>query len=390
MMRDLTRANCQRTTGLYTTVIGRQRARRQIISRHCFSAVLGLTLSILGVPANASALSDLAAQMQPGEWRTFATNGFDQGSILKGNGVSGTILEYTDTAVRNPITKKIYVIGCVREGNYDCGTTGSPSAGWIEYDEATNSWKRMPSTAINSAFHGYNHATINPATGDYYYWEMGKNVKKFFNGTLTTLPAIDSSIPPEYTALEFFPERNGLILVNARDNPARVHTYSLATGAWTSKQIPFPYSIHQIAKYSAKHKIVYFGGGTNTSNVLLKMDAQGNVTQAANTPVPIGITSNCPVHVVDPISGNLLVMSPDGRIYEYDPLKDIWTQSGTHSLKGSSDQRAVAVPLPEYGVNMVIKWDFGSSAVYLYKHSPGSLPPIDTTPPAAPLGTAVQ
>ena len=380
-----------RTAVLFTAEVLKQEAGYPIIANRFIRLVIALVaFGAAVVPASASVLSDLAAQMQPGEWRTLTTNGFSQGDILKGNSVSGTILEYTDTAVRNPLTKKIYIIGCVREGNYDCGTTGSPSAGWIEYDEATNSWRRMPSTAINSAFHGYNHATINPATGDFYYWEMGKTAKKYSSGALTTLPSIDSSIPPEYTGMEFFPERNGLVLVNTRDGPARIHTYNLGTGSWTSKQIPMPYSIHQIAKYSAKHKLVYFGGGSNTSDMLFTMDAQGNVKQVANSPVSIGISSNCPVHVADPISGNLLVMSPNGRIYEYDPVGNVWTQSGTHPLKGSSDQRAAAVPVPEYGVLMVVKWDFGSSAVYLYKHSGGSLPPIDTTPPAIPLGTAVQ
>jgi hypothetical protein len=120
------------------------------------------------------------------------------------------------------------------------------------------------------------------------------------------------------------------------------------------------------------------------------MNAQGNVTRAADAPVSIGIGGNCPVHVVDPVSGNLIVMSPNRSIYEYDPVANSWSQAGSHSLKGSGEQRAVAVSIPEHGVIFVAKWDFGSSAVLLYKHSPGSPLPPDTTPPLAPTGLNVQ
>lgn len=363
----------------------------------CGIAALGL-IGVSAAPAGATVLSDLAAQMQPGEWRELTTNNFNQGDILKGNSVSGTILEYTDEATYNPLAKKVHIIGCVREGNYACSTTGSPSAGWIEYDEATNSWRRMPNTDINTQFHSYNHATVNPANGDYYYWEGfgSRRVKKYSGGVVTSLPAVNSSLPPEYTALQFFPERNALILVNTRDSPRRVHTYSLDTGQWTSQDLATEYAIHNIARYSAKHKLVFFGGGYNdagTANtkILFTMDAQGTVKRVADAPVSMGISDSCPVHIVDPVSGNFLVMSPNGTIYEYDPVKNTWKTSGSHPLReGVTNQRAAATAIPEYGVIFIVKWNAGSSRVYLYKHSPGSPLPADTTPPAIPVGLNVQ
>ena len=381
----------QRITHLHASMES-VRAKRWVTSRRLVGGAVGMLIGFCTIPAGATVLSDLAAQMQPGQWRQLVTIGFGQGAMLQANDFGASILEYTDEAVRNPFTKKIYVIGCAREGDYDCATTGSPSAGWVEYDEPTNTWKRMPSTSIDTAFHGYNHATIDPATGFYYYWQMSPSrVARYANGVLSTLPAINSSFPPQYTALKFFPERNSLVLVNARDVPSRLHSYNLGTGVWTSQQVALPTGIHQIAKYSAVHKILYFGGGTNSSNMLFKMDAQGNVTRAADAPVTMGTSSSCPIHVVDPVSGNLLVMSASGSIHEYDPVRNTWLAAGSHSLRGASELRAVAVPVPELGVIFVAKWDSGGgSSVWLYKHSPGVALPADTTPPTAPLGFAVQ
>lgn len=365
-----------------------RRSAIRAIRTRLFGTVAAVSILVAPAAADATTLSDLAASMQPGEWRELTTSGFNQGAILVPPGNVGTILEYTDKAQRNPVTKKIWIIGCARGTNqdYTCSTTGVDDSDWIEYDEATNSWRRMPSTAIYTHYHGYNHAAMDPATGDYYYYQMTNRIAKYSNGQLSTLPGINSTSPPLYTAMEYFPERNALVLVAGELK--QLYTMVLGSNSWTSTSVSLPLGqYHNIMKYSARHKLLFIAGGVNNSSGLLKMDAQGVVTRAADAPTSLGISSNCPIHVVDPVTGNFLVFSTNGTTYEYNPVSNAWSTQGTHPLGAEFDQMAVAVGVPEYGVIFATKYDFGRSKVYLYKHAAGT---GDTKSPAAPIGMNVH
>jgi hypothetical protein len=66
------------------------------------------------------------------------------------------------------------------------------------------------------------------------------------------------------------------------------------------------------------------------------------------------------------------VYETDSIIYEYDPDANSWSQAGKHPLYNpiySGRQQAVTAKIPEYGVNISVKWDGGNSKVYLYRHS---------------------
>lgn len=375
----------------------RQAVKRMLKMNFLGGAVSGLLLIVaFSAPAGASALSDLAAIMNPGEWRELATNGFGNGAILQPpNGVS-TILEYSNAAQRNPLTKKTYIIGCARGLNqaYNCGSTGNGDSEWIEYDEITNSWRRMPASPINTGFHAYDHAAMDPATGEYFYHEMrGGKVWKYANGQLAELPNNPAS-SNNYGALEFFTERNELIFVDGQPDlpsPQLIHTLTRGASAWTSKPVSLPIGkYHNFTEYSAKHKLLFIGGGVGNSRGLIKMDVQGNLTRAADAPVDLGINSCGSVNTIDPISGNLVVFGCNGSVYSYNPTANTWAQHGTHSLRYGNDLFAVAAPVPEAGVVFAVAYTGGSSRVYLYKHSAGSPLPADTTAPAAPLSLRVQ
>lgn len=379
----------------------RRHAVKRMVKMHFLGgAVSGLLLLVaFTAPADATALGDLAAIMKPGEWRELATSGFGNGAILEPpNGVS-TFLEFTDEAQRNPLKKKIYIIGCARGMNqaYNCGSTGAGDADWIEYDENTNSWSRMLSSPINTGFHAYDHAAMDPATGDYYYHEMGSKVWKYSNGQLTQI-ASNFASSYNYGAMEFFPERNELVFVDGQSNPKRLFTLKKGASAWTSIPVSLPLGeYHNFTEYSAKHKLLFIGGGINCGNCLLMMDVQGNLTSAANAPIEIGIGGSLAVNTIDPLTGNLLVFtsrksSGSNDVYEYNPVSNKWTKFGSHLAQGGTDNDmfTVAVPVPDHGVVFVVMYDSNSSKVYLYKHSAGSPPPADTTAPAAPVNLRVQ
>lgn len=368
-------------------------------------------LVVSALPAHGTVLGDLAAQLRPGEWRELPTAGFS-GILLPsfaGDGQS-PFIEFTDRAQRNPLTKKIYILGCARGStggsgiSYVCGGTDAEDAGFVEYDENTNAWRRMPAAPVNSAPHAYNHAAMNPANGDYYYIESSqlsnKKLWKLSGGVWQTLP-----YPPNvfsgFGALEFFPEMNALVYIDGGDGwPPKVLTLSPGASSWTSTPLNHPIGkFSNFSEYSPRHKVLFFGGGTNNERVLLKMDAQGRVTRCADAPIPLGVFGFGGRQTIDPVSGNLLALETGtngpgtGSVYEYDPVADRWTKHGTHPLGTPyGPVIAVLVPVYEHGVVFAVNYSYGNNKVYLYRHSAGSgtPAPVDIAPPPAPMGLRVQ
>lgn len=336
---------------------------------------LAAWLMSLSAPAHATVLSDLAATMQPGEWRELSTTGFNTGDILVPTGGAGNIIEYTDEVQRNPLTKKMYIIGCARSnagaGNYQCGNTGTEDAGWIEFDENTNTWARMPTAPTDTGFHTYDHAAIDPATGDYYFREISNRVWKYSGGLWTLLPNI---APSAYDTaccggLEFFPERNELIFVDG--STQRLFVWRPGQTSWSTVSIGPTLGDYEIfTEYNARRKVLYMGGGNGDDYGLVVMNELGTLTRVASSPAELGQSGS--VQSIDPNTGNLLLFASNNQIYEYDPLTDTWALRGSHPLVGGYNFMAAAVPVPEYGVVFAVKYDFGNSKVYLYKNSTAS------------------
>ena len=99
---------------------------------------------------------------------------------------------------------------------------------------------------------------------------------------------------------------------------------------------------------------------------------------------------------IDPVTGNLLALSAGtpgtGRVYEYNPDTNQWTQNGTHPL-GTPEGQVIAVltPVPEYGVVFVVNYRQGNSKVYLYRHSAGTGSPAPSASvPNPPTSLAAQ
>src|SRR5262245_1275146 len=161
-----------------------------------------------GGAAPATELGKLAAKMKPGEWAELKTTNLIEAHRAKGN--SGAIFGYNEGAAWDPRSRQWLYVG---------GDHNDP-ARFVTYSDDTNSWKVMPQPEWlgKSATHGYDHNTIDPARGQFYY-------RPFSNRTVyrydiakdkwSALPKLDT---PEYVAccvgLAYFPELDGLVFAN--------------------------------------------------------------------------------------------------------------------------------------------------------------------------------
>ena len=364
-------------------------------TRPAFVRSLGCVMCalLLGpLASNATTLSDLAAAIQPGQWRILDSD--NDGSGFSGSLLAveppANILQFADKGLWNPNTRQVLFFG---EGHLS-------SMKFISYTEATHHWQIEPkppwdcTPGCNLAGvlgHSYHHSTINPINGDMYVRRYNsRTVHRFTKatGTWTQLPNMPEDLPC-CAALEYFPELGALVAVGG----GIVLMYDESTSRWQTLATGLtmgPY--HNVAYYNAANRIVLFGGG-NSSGDLYKIDTSGTITKLRNAPVSFGI--NVTINAVDPNTGRLLVFGNNSG-YEYDVASNTWNafDPGADPFPVSNPDSRVAdtmaTAIPTYGVIMVVHYEGGQSRAYLYKHAPGSVPPPDTTPPSAPLNLQVQ
>lgn len=321
--------------------------------------------SALGEPArkDESALGKLAVAMKAGEWAELKTEGYSA-DLLKVQ--SHHILEYTAAAVWDPTSQQVLFVG---QGHYS-------ALKFISYDVATNAWKLRETpawwkgdakTGKGPIGHAYYNNAIDPARGVLYLHQSATRLVHRFDvakGDWTTLPEIADAATGHGTAIAYFPERKGLMRVLG----GTIHFYNDEKSQWSrldEKYAMGPY--HNIAHYSAVHKVVLFGGG-NGSKQLYRLDTEGKVTPLKPAPVEVGI--NTAIVTSDPVSGNFLVLHKDDRFWSLDPIKDTWSELSTEGMpfrmKGSSFD-VVATPVSNHGVTLFFTAERKGLKVCLFK-----------------------
>ncbi len=345
-------------------------------------------------PPTGTSLGALAAQMLPGTWAELTTNGLNGGLLISDTAAGSYILQYMDKVTWDSTTRQLFFVG----GPH----TGMPK--FVAYSDASNTWRREPDAYWWTPLHGYQHNTINVAAGELYHRPYNTNrVYKYKIGTKTwsDLPPIPMASWEVAGALEYFPERNGLLFV---DGDWGVFFLDLQTNQWTQlantgvannapglPNLPMgPY--HNFASYSPTQKAVLFGGGNGSSDIY-KLDPTGKITKLRNAPMVLGVAAT--IVTVDPVSGNYLVFGDNRTFYEYDIASDSWrllTSTTPPFFDLGPDGPVfgtIATPVSTYGVVLFVNFDFDNSKVYLYKHSASTPPPADTTPPTVSVASPV-
>jgi hypothetical protein len=308
-------------------------------------------------PSAETELARLAASMKPGTWAELKTVGYSA-DLLKVQ--SHHILEYTDTAVWHPKSQQVLFVG---QGHYS-------AVKFITYAAASNSWQLMPTptwwkgdpkTGKGPIGHAYENNTIDPARGILFHHQSATRLVHRYDiarEEWTVLPEIKGAATGHGTALAYFPERKGLVRVLG----GVVHFFDEEKKTWSLLKDRFPMGpYHNIAKYNPVDKSVIFGAG-NGSKVLHRMDTQGNITRLQDAPFVIRISST--VTAIDPVSGDLLVLSMEnkGKFHALDVKRNTWRH-----LPDAPLGEGVAASIDAHGVTMYFA--NRPAKVFLYKHT---------------------
>jgi hypothetical protein len=315
----------------------------------------------------ATELEKVAARMKPGTWAELKTEKYTADLLKVQN---HHILEYTGAATWDPTSQQVLFVG---QGHYS-------ALKFIRYEAASNSWKLQatPSwwkgdveTGKGPIGHAYYNNAIDPIRGTFYLHQSAtRQVHRYdiARDEWTTLPEIKDAATGHGTALAYFPGRKGLVRVLG----GTVYFYHEEKKEWTKlkDQLPMgPY--HNVAQYSAVHKLVLLGGGNNSKD-LHKLDTEGRITALKEAPFEVGI--NTAVVTSDPVSGNFLVLHKDDKFYSVNPVTDTWTELSTEEMpfkmKGSSFD-VVATPISNHGVTLFFTAERKGLKVCLYKRAAG-------------------
>jgi len=331
--------------------------------------------------------------MQPGEWRVLNQGGDTSGwgKALLETG-SDTILNYADKGLWNPNTREIQFLG---KG------AGGEIFKFITYTESTNRWIQEPkpywdcSPSDSCRGHGYEHSTIDPATGNVFWRPYNSAVIYKWTRATRSWAALPSGPNPTIAvSIQYFPELGGLVLAGA----GQLHLFRESTSKWSQLASGLAMGeYHNVASYNPIHHVVIFGGGNGSSD-LYKLDAALKVTAIQRAPVGVGILNS--LFTVDPVSGRHLLFGSSGGFYQYDVGTNVWSSFNTSGMPSNfpaPDSNKilfrVAVPISSYGVIAFLTDYYASDSharVFIYKHAPGVTIPLDTTAPTAPVGLTVQ
>ena len=344
------------------------------------SAVITVTVNNTVSPPGTPALAQLAASMQPQEWREIVTTNMN--ATLLANGNSGVSTVYTDDMVWHAASQTAFFFG----------SDHNDFSQFVSYTAGNNTWQRLaraawmpdPGDYNNGMMHGYDHSAINQSGNFYYHRPFGVNLVHRYNiqtQVWTTLP--NPSFPNNYgsccDALEYFPELNGLVWV--RSIGGEVWLFNDGTQQWSLLGAVGDGSTWQQAEYNPVHKVMVFTVGGRH----YKLSSTGQITPLAAPPVGLYNGSGYNgVLTVDPVSGDYLTLTPDSRnFYRYNVLNDSWQALSQPSKPNMSGWGVIATPVNTYGVTMFAACRVGDCKAYLYKHANSG--PADTTIPTVVL-----
>jgi hypothetical protein len=309
-----------------------------------------------------TAVDRLAAEMQPGEWRELKSTGYEFDKLTRGE----DILAYCGKAAWDERSQQVLLMGQTH-------LKGPPV--FITYSAKDNAWTKQPTPPWAEQlkwFHAYENNAANAAGGKFYHHSSAST--NFFEFDTATsewkkLPELKGVSTGHGTAIEYFPEMDGLVRVlGGGEGGGSVYFWSAKTNQWKLlvndvKMGPY----HNFASYSPTEKVVLFGGG-NGSGDIYRLSADGKITAGKPAPHPLHVNQS--LQVCDPATGELLVLGKGPTFNAYSPAQDAWRELPTDTIpfQSYSAHSVSAAPLGSHGVTLFFSSAPQGMKTYLYRH----------------------
>ncbi|MEM9056381.1 MAG: hypothetical protein AAGD86_02825, partial [Pseudomonadota bacterium] len=252
-----------------------QRRRFPQIAR---SAATALAAVLVALPLQASVLGEAARALAPGTFVELATEGLTR-DLMTAGGCSSPITSFSDNAVWDAPRAAFRFVG---------GPHGCPHV-FLQYTEADNTWTVLEPYS-DRATHGYDHTTIDTAADTLYFRTHSKGGFHGYDLAKGTWQVDALPPPPDKQVqvsggLEYFPERERLVLINYSGGG---EVLSFTGKRWRRDGRVDMGSRANFIEYSAPHGTLLFGGGwaapKTFSHKVYTMNAKGKIQAAADAP----------------------------------------------------------------------------------------------------------
>lgn len=319
-------------------------------------------------PASALAAAALDPTFLAGQFKAFTTSGLTQSLITGGD--ADDILSYCRRGNYRQNSSELRFYGATHSGgnrNRLIRCLDSANA-WTLVEENTPFGGGQP-------HHGYYHYTVAP-DGTEFEREYGGNPQLHISRRLpggSWVPITNITDAGQFNvanAIEWMPNLNGGLggLVHCSQN--YLQTWHPTTGIWTvrhSTMLNGDY--HNWSALNRSDGCVYCGGG-NSSSKMWRVNADGSVTQRADTPFVISLGDGDDGTVFPGASGKLYAFAEGGGFSQYDNVANAWSGiSG--SLPFSAFQNKFVTMTVDPLAVVVILWlsspNTPSNTLYLYK-----------------------
>ncbi len=322
------------------------------------------------VPAGAgnSALRAASDALAEGASCTLSTQGLTWNLIVATEVPNEHVLEYGSQAIYDAVRKKVRYLGGPHSGRMKC----------LEYDEATNQWSECPLPDGVTYGHGWDHNTVDPATGDHYILRYLTNSFRRWDGARWNAIADDDRclLGQMEPAIGLTWDSRRGALVNFSDSGG-VCLWTKATNSWRSlgNAPGVSASYHFIARFHPPSGLIWLTDGNNGSRNHWKVDTNDRITALSPAPLDLGCCgSNGVLSTYDYRSGKMIVVHPSSnRWFQYDIVNDSWQQF-ENPLKLSDDEgiEGIVTPIESYGTILYVmsRGTGETPQAFLYKHRP--------------------
>lgn len=331
----------------------------------------------------ATAIAATSAGMSAGDWAEVTTTGLASTFAPSGIGAL-SIINYAQYLLWDPVRENLYYVGAEHDDSVEFA--------W--YEGADNEWSKIPMAeawAPWSGFtnHGNDHGAFDPTRGEIYFQVFNNRTLRRYDiatATWSDIPELPAGLLWDGWAvtsgLAWWPALDSVVLFNND----RVYRYNRATNTWTVlATLAAPQGYQTFAEYNETENVLLFGGGSQGTRKIWKMDASFTVTPLGDAPVDLLMTGRTTVVTSDPVTGDFLILTcddqpeeqyctsgEDSQLRSYDVLTDTWTLEprGDGVVYRASYSFAAAAPIPEYGVTaFVVMFSKVVGKMWLYKHA---------------------
>lgn len=331
---------------------------------------LFFTLLLLPMLASASALSDFAATLQPGEYAEMPTN-LTYDDLHMGN---ATIISWSDSMAYDS-TQQIIQVACKRAGTYNFQQ--------IQYDIQSNLWTvEDQSEGLLTSGHCYDGNAIY--NGYHHVLSSYTSIVRYDDGaSWQQLPYLPMS---KVAAMSLTTTPQGLIAVSGGEHGAGIWNGV----SWSNLPSPPNWwgSYHVFSEYNPVSDVTIMGGGNGGNRIVYKYDGS-SLTQLTDAPVDLGASSS--LVAANPAGSGYLVYSfSNNEWWDFDVANDAWSLvdplQSPPTLSGTAG--AIQVPIHDLGVLAILTIESTEPTFYVYKPVGGTTP--EPTPDPTPDPTPEQ